>query len=73
MRMTQLNQPLQQKVSIISESKELDQQIIFNEPLIAHRLSDELNNEVLDRAFLSNVIPCCSYLSKNTILLYQIF
>ena len=57
MRMTQLNQPLQQKVSIISESKELDQQIIFNEPLIAHRLSDELNNEVLDRALLSNLIP----------------
>lgn len=57
MRMTQLNQPLQEKVSIISKKNELNQEIILNEFLIAHRLSDELNNEVLDRALLSNLIP----------------
>ena len=57
MHTTQLNQPLQTKVSILSKPNELDQQNILSESLVAHRLKDELNNELLDRAFLSNLIP----------------
>ncbi|WP_195513956.1 DNA primase family protein [Turicibacter sanguinis] len=55
--MTQLNQPLHEKLSIIFEVEPLSPQIILNEPLITHRINDELNNDLLDRALLSNIIP----------------
>ena len=57
MYVTNLNQPLQTKVSILDKSNELDPNILLSEPLVAHCLKDEKNSEFVDRAFLTNVIP----------------
>ena len=54
--MSLINQPLNQKLKIIKESNESGYQFFLDEPLISMRLNAESNDELLDRAFLSNII-----------------
>ena len=54
--MSLINQPLNQKLKIIKESNESGYQFFLDEPLISMRLNAEGNDELLDRAFLSNII-----------------
>lgn len=54
--MSLINQPLNQKLKIIKESNESGYQFFLDEPLISMRLNAEGNDELVDRAFLSNII-----------------
>ena len=54
--MSLINQPLNQKLKIIKDSNESGYQFFIDEPLISMRLNADSNDELLDRAFLSNII-----------------
>lgn len=54
--MTTLNKPLDEKLKIVKQAEESGYQFFMDEPLISMRLNAEINDEILDRAFLSNII-----------------